>query len=57
MVKDGYKFAAAPFIAAIVSLGLHWIWLAGLLIVLGAFVLFFFRDPERIPPQDPSAIV
>lgn len=57
MVKDGYKFAAAPFIAAIVALALHWIWLGGVLIVLGVFVLFFFRDPERIPPQDPSAIL
>jgi phosphatidylserine decarboxylase len=57
MIKDGYKFAAAPFIAAIVALGLHWIWFGGLLIVLGVFVLFFFRDPERIPPQDPSAIL
>jgi phosphatidylserine decarboxylase len=24
---------------------------------MGAFVLFFFRDPERTPPSDPDAIV
>ena len=28
-----------------------------LLLVLGMFVLYFFRDPERVPPSDPDAIV
>jgi phosphatidylserine decarboxylase len=27
------------------------------LLFLGLFVLFFFRDPKRTPPQDPDAIV
>jgi phosphatidylserine decarboxylase len=25
--------------------------------VLGAYMLYFFRDPERTPPTDPSAVV
>jgi phosphatidylserine decarboxylase len=57
MVKDGYKFAAVPLVVGIVALALHWNWLGGLLILLGVFVLYFFRDPERIPPQDPTSIV
>ena len=57
MVKEGYKFAAAPIVLGLVSLAWHGIWLAGLLILLGLFVLFFFRDPERTPPSDPAAIV
>src|ERR1700719_123404 len=57
MVKDGYKFAAAPLLFGVVALGRHWIWLGGVLLVLGAFVLFFFRDPERTPPSDPDVIV
>jgi phosphatidylserine decarboxylase len=57
MVKDGYKFAAAPLSFGVVALGLHWIWLGAVLLVLGAFVLFFFRDPERTPPSDPDVIV
>jgi phosphatidylserine decarboxylase len=40
-----------------VALGFHWNWLGGVLLVLGAFVLFFFRDPERTPPSDPDVIV
>ncbi len=57
MVADGYKFAAAPLLFGIVALGFHWNWLGGVLLVLGAFVLFFFRDPERTPPSDPELIV
>jgi phosphatidylserine decarboxylase len=57
MVKDGYKFAAAPLVVGIIGVVLHWNWLGGVLIFLGVFVLFFFRDPERLAPQDPDTIV
>jgi phosphatidylserine decarboxylase len=57
MVKDGYKFAAVPLLAGVVAAGLHWNWLAGVLIFLGLFVMFFFRDPKRTPPPDPETIV
>jgi phosphatidylserine decarboxylase len=57
MVKDGYKFAAPPLLLGLLALGFHWTWIGGVLIVLGVFVLFFFRDPERTPPSDPDAIV
>jgi phosphatidylserine decarboxylase len=57
MVKDGYKFAGAPLLLGIVALGFHWYWLGAVLLLMGAFVLFFFRDPERTPPSDPDAIV
>ena len=57
MVKDGYKFAAVPLILGLAAFLLHWIWLGAVLIFLGVFVLFFFRDPERTPPTDPATIV
>lgn len=57
MVKDGYKFAAVPLVAGAVAAGLHWIWLGGVLVILGLFVMFFFRDPERTPPPDQDTIV
>ena len=57
MVADGYKFAAAPLLFGLVALGFHWNWLAAVLLALGAFILFFFRDPERTPPPDPDLIV
>lgn len=57
MVKDGYKFAAAPLVLGIVALIFYWIGLGSILVVLGLFVLFFFRDPQRTPPADPDTIV
>ena len=57
MVKDGYKFAAGPVLLGLVAAGLHWNWIAGVLIFLGIFVLFFFRDPQRLPPPDEETIV
>jgi phosphatidylserine decarboxylase len=57
MVTDGYKFAAAPLLAGIVAIIFHWNWLGGVLIFLGLFVLFFFRDPDRTPPPDQDTIV
>jgi phosphatidylserine decarboxylase len=57
MVKDGYKFASGPILLGLVAAGLHWNWTAGVLIFLGIFVLFFFRDPQRTPPADEDTIV
>lgn len=57
MVKDGYKFAAGPIVLGVVAAVLHWNWIAGVLIFLGIFVLFFFRDPQRTPPADEETIV
>ncbi|HXN24569.1 MAG TPA: phosphatidylserine decarboxylase [Candidatus Dormibacteraeota bacterium] len=64
MVKEGYLFAAVPFV-----LGLSAILvgrnrdssilfpLAGVLLLLALFILYFFRDPERVIPAVPNAVV
>ncbi len=57
MVKDGYKFASAPLVLGIVALVFSQPWLGGALLFLAAFVLYFFRDPERVAPADPAAVV
>ncbi|HEX5425660.1 MAG TPA: phosphatidylserine decarboxylase [Candidatus Acidoferrales bacterium] len=57
MVKEGYKFGLPPLIAGLLCLIPHWWWTAVILIFLGLFVFYFFRDPEREIPVDPSAIV
>src|SRR5215472_10939959 len=57
MVKDGYRFAAPPLVIGILAALFHWVAIGSLLVVLGLFVLFFFRDPRRTPPPDPNTIV
>src|ERR1700733_11426310 len=57
MVKDAYKFALPPLIAGGVCLIPGWRVLAAILIFLGLFVFYFFRDPEREIPSDPGAVV
>ncbi|HEX2714475.1 MAG TPA: phosphatidylserine decarboxylase family protein [Candidatus Acidoferrales bacterium] len=57
MVKEGYKFSAAPFALGVLALLRHWNTAGGVLVLLAAFVLYFFRDPERVAPSDPAAVV
>lgn len=66
MVKDGLKFAVPPIIAGLLLMLLASVWDGGriwsnvvgvIFLVLGLFVLYFFRDPEREIPGDPSAVV
>jgi phosphatidylserine decarboxylase len=66
MINDGFKFAAPPLAAGIAILifaelpSHHYSAIAfagGFLIFLGLFVLYFFRDPDRVIPADPSAVV
>ncbi len=57
MVRDGYYYGLASIAAAVL---LAWltspVW-AVLPLLLGAFFLNFFRDPERPVPDTPGAIV
>ena len=57
MIKDAYKFAVPPLVAGVVCLLFGWKIVAAVLIFLGGFIFYFFRDPERGIPPDPAAIV
>lgn len=51
-----------PFVGAAVAIALTLGWAAGAAAslpawLLAAFVAWFFRDPDRVPPADPRAIV
>lgn len=45
----------AVFAVAAVLFGFWWVGL--LLLVVAAFMAFFFRDPKRHPPHDPNVVV
>jgi phosphatidylserine decarboxylase len=65
MVAEGYKFAAGPLLAAFAAVACGRIfgraaWFdaaAVFFLLLGLFVLYFFRDPERRIPAEPDAVV
>ena len=57
MVRDGYKFAAPPLALGMLAGAFGWPATSLVLFLLAAFVVYFFRDPERVPPADPAAVV
>jgi phosphatidylserine decarboxylase len=57
MVKEGYYFGVPPLVLGGVAFLLHWTVLASMLAGLAVFVFYFFRDPERVIPAEPGAVV
>ena len=57
MVRDAYRFAIPPLAVGAVCLILRWYWPAAILIFLGLFIFYFFRDPNRTIPTDPGVVV
>jgi len=56
MVRDGFYYGLGAFVAAVL-LGLINPWLALPPLLLGAFFLWFFRDPERTIPDGSGVVV
>ena len=57
MVRDGYFYALPLILAAALISWLTHPWWALPAVLLAAFCLWFFRDPERVVPQVAGAIV
>jgi phosphatidylserine decarboxylase len=57
MVKEGYRYGLPLLVISGCLLAFHYYWLGGLFLAGAAFVLSFFRDPEREIPAGPHAIV
>jgi len=60
MVKEGYWFGLPPLVAGLVLLVFRTpmdILAGGLLIFLGLFVFYFFRNPNRKIPMEPGVVV
>ena len=56
MVKDGLYYGIGFFAAAAAVASLLSPWWSLPLVVLGAFCLYFFRDPDRTAPDGPVAV-
>lgn len=57
MVKEGYFFGVPPLVLGGVFFLLHWTAAAVALVLLALFIFSFFRDPERVIPTEPGAVV
>src|SRR5260370_162930 len=57
MVKEGYYFGVPLLIVGGISYLLRWYAAAAVLMFLALFVFSFFRDPERVIPAEPGAVV
>ena len=57
MVKEGFPFVIAPAVVGLIFAALGFWQVAVAFAVLGAFMGFFFRDPERSIPEDQGLIV
>ena len=57
IVKDAFRFLIPLIVATIAAFLLQWTAAGVFLLVLVAFVAFFFRNPDRTIPADPKAIV
>jgi phosphatidylserine decarboxylase len=57
IVREGYPFILVPLVVAVVTAVLG-LWYVGLLfLIVTAFMAYFFRDPHRVPPDDPKLVV
>ena len=57
MVKEGYFFGLPLLVLSGAAFLLHWYVPAAVLLVLALFVFSFFRDPDRVIPAEPGAVV
>src|SRR6516165_9649012 len=60
MVREGYYFGLPPFLLAVIAFASRWRWgipSGMVLLALGLFVFYFFRDPERAIPSGPGLVV
>jgi phosphatidylserine decarboxylase len=57
MVKEGYFFGLPLLALGGAAFLLHWYIVTAVLLFLALFVFSFFRDPNRVIPADPGAVV
>ena len=57
MVKEGYFIGVPLLVLGGVSFVLHWYLPAVVLVLLALFVFSFFRNPDRVIPAEPGAVV
>jgi len=57
VASEGYPFIALFAFITLVFALLGWAFLTVLLLALTLFTVYFFRNPERITPEEPDAVI
>lgn len=57
VTKEGYPFIFIVALTALLAALLNWVIISVFFWAAGIFILYFFRDPERVVPDDPRAVV
>jgi phosphatidylserine decarboxylase len=57
IAREGWPYIALLLGAAVLAFAFRWNVTGGILLVLGLFTSFFFRDPERSVPNDPRLVL
>jgi len=57
VAKEGYPFIFIAAFTALLAALLNWVIVSVFFWAAGVFILYFFRDPERVVPDDPRAVV
>jgi phosphatidylserine decarboxylase len=57
MVRDGIPFVIVPIVLAVIPVVLGYWWAAIPVLLIAAFMAFFFRNPERSVPLAPGLVL
>lgn len=57
IVREGIPYIVVPAVFAVAAAVFGFWWVGLLLFVVAAFMAYFFRDPKRVPPNDPNVVV
>jgi phosphatidylserine decarboxylase len=57
IVKESIPYIVVPVVLSVAAAAFGFWYLTLLLLIVALFMTFFFRDPQRIPPDDPNVVV
>ena len=57
IVRDSIPFVTVPVLLALLSVVAGFWYLSPVFLLIAAFMAYFFRDPNRVPPNDPNVVV
>ncbi|HEX6731350.1 MAG TPA: phosphatidylserine decarboxylase family protein [Pyrinomonadaceae bacterium] len=57
IVRDSIPYIVVPVLLALLFLAFGLWYVTVFFLLIAAFMAYFFRDPKRIPPNDPNVVV